>query len=119
MSDLISKAAAIQAVFDWEQGKISGTIADAIAAIPATDARADALREAAAISEFEDDKYLILKRGMYYRPDRKGYTSSPSEAGRYTLAQAVFLTHPNGPDGPRDGMSFVPLSVALIGEDRT
>lgn len=39
MSDLISKAAAIQAVFDWEQGKISGTIADAIAAIPTTDAR--------------------------------------------------------------------------------
>ena len=39
MSDLISKAAAIQAVFDWEQGKISGTIADAIAALPATDAR--------------------------------------------------------------------------------
>ena len=86
--------------------------------IPATDARADALREAAAISEFEDDKYLILKRGMYYRPDRNGYTSSPSEAGRYTLAQAVFLTHPNGLDGPRDGMSFVPLS-ALIGETRT
>ena len=47
MSDLISKAAAIQAVFDWEQGKISGTIADAIAALPATDAREHRLLAAA------------------------------------------------------------------------
>ena len=66
-----------------------------------------------------DDKYLILKRGMYYRPNAQGYTSNPGEAGRYTLAQAVFHTHPNGPDGPRDGMSFVPLAAALIGEPRT
>ena len=34
MGDMISKQAAIQVVFDWEQGKISGTIADAIAALP-------------------------------------------------------------------------------------
>lgn len=35
MADLIDKAAAVQVVFDWEQGKISGTLADAIAALPA------------------------------------------------------------------------------------
>lgn len=38
MADLIDKAAVVQAVFDWEQGKISGTIADAIAAIEPAEA---------------------------------------------------------------------------------
>jgi len=64
-----------------------------------------------------EGEYLIVKRGMYYRPNSQGYTSSAAEAGRYTLAQAVFITHPNGPDGPRDGMSYVPARAALTTEN--
>ncbi len=51
--------------------------------------------------------YLITKYGGYYRPNCQGYTSSPLEAGRYTLQEAIRYSHPNGPDGPRDGIRYV------------
>lgn len=51
--------------------------------------------------------YLIRKHGGYYKPNCQGYTGSVILAGRYTLAQAVTYSHPNGPDGPRDGMSYI------------
>jgi hypothetical protein len=52
-------------------------------------------------------KYLIQKHGGYYRPNSAGYTTSWHEAGRYTEAEAIAESHPNGPDGPRDGMTYV------------
>ena len=60
--------------------------------------------------------YLIRKGGYYYRPNSQGYTVSKDEAGRYTLKEAINITHPNGPDGPRDGMSYE-LSAAKEGYD--
>lgn len=54
-----------------------------------------------------EPSYLIRKGGAYYRPNCAGYTNSWHEAGRYTLSQAVKYTHPNGPDGPRDGMDYI------------
>jgi len=51
-------------------------------------------------------KYLIKKGGYWYRPNCRGYTDSAISAGRYTLDEAVRYTHPNGKDGPRDGMTF-------------
>jgi hypothetical protein len=54
----------------------------------------------------EAPKYLIRKHGSWYRPNERGYTTTAILAGRYTLAQAEKITHPNGPDGPRDGMTF-------------
>jgi len=53
-----------------------------------------------------DAEYLIRKGGYYYRPNAKGYIISVQEAGRYTLAEAISYSHPNGPDGPRDGISY-------------
>jgi len=53
------------------------------------------------------DRYLIRKRGAFYRPNAEGYTNNKAEAGRYTLAQAISHSHPNGPDGPRDGIDYV------------
>jgi hypothetical protein len=53
-----------------------------------------------------EQMYLILKRGLYYRPGSKGYTSNRDEAGRYTLQEAIRQSHPNGPDGPRDGITY-------------
>lgn len=50
--------------------------------------------------------YLIRKRGAWYRPNSQGYTTTISHAGRYSLEEAIAITHPNGPDGPRDGMSY-------------
>ena len=52
-------------------------------------------------------RYLIRKHGSYYRPNSEGYTTSAIQAGRYTLAESVVITHPNGPNGPRDGMTYV------------
>ena len=54
----------------------------------------------------DDPQYLIRKGGYYYRSDAAGYTLSKAEAGRYTLADAVAYSHPNGPDGPRDGITY-------------
>lgn len=54
-----------------------------------------------------DARYLICKYDGYYRPNSRGYTGSAIQAGRYTLADAIQITHPNGPDGPRDGMTFI------------
>jgi len=51
--------------------------------------------------------YLICKRGVFYRPDCQGYTSHKSQAGLFSLAEAIRTTHPNGLDGPRDGMTYV------------
>lgn len=55
----------------------------------------------------ERPAYLICKRGAYYRPNSRGYTTSVIQAGRYTLAEAKAITHPNGFDGPRDGMTYI------------
>lgn len=30
-----------------------------------------------------EGEYLLMKRGLYYRPDNRGYTGIKSEAGRY------------------------------------
>lgn len=51
--------------------------------------------------------YLIRKHGGYYRPNARGYTTSAIVAGRYTQEQAERETHPNGPDGPRDGITYI------------
>lgn len=53
------------------------------------------------------DRYLILKRGLYYRPDECGYTGIKDHAGRYSLFVAKSIAAPNGPDGPADGITFV------------
>ena len=54
----------------------------------------------------EESAYLIRKGGAWYRPDSAGYTNNAHEAGLYTLEEADKITHPNGPRGPRDGMSY-------------
>ena len=51
--------------------------------------------------------YLIRKQGAWYRPNCSGYTISAIQAGRYSLDEAERYTHPNGKDGPRDGMHYV------------
>lgn len=53
------------------------------------------------------EQYLIRKGGYFYRPNSQGYTACITEAGRYSLDEAEAITHPNGPDGPRDGMDYV------------
>lgn len=35
-----------------------------------------------------EPKYLLMKRGFYYAPDRKGYTGLKRKAGRYLLSDA-------------------------------
>lgn len=54
-----------------------------------------------------EDMYLVRKAGAYYRPNAAGYTYSIAEAGRYTLEEAIRHSYPNGPDGPRDGITFM------------
>jgi hypothetical protein len=51
--------------------------------------------------------YLIFKQGGgYYRAGCHGYTLNAAEAGRFSLDEAVSDSHPNGPDGPRDGITY-------------
>jgi hypothetical protein len=51
--------------------------------------------------------WLIHKNGRgWYRPDAMGYTNDPSEAGRFTREDAEKYSHPNGPSGPRDGITI-------------
>ncbi|HEX7822869.1 MAG TPA: hypothetical protein VF463_19910 [Sphingobium sp.] len=59
-------------------------------------------------------RYLIVKGGAYYRPNAEGYTRSKTEAGRYTLDEAISHSHPNGPSGPRDGIDYVLDDAATI-----
>ena len=55
----------------------------------------------------DDERWLIYKAGRgWYRPNAEGYTIYPAQAGRYSHATALRYSHPNGPDGPRDGMSI-------------
>ena len=54
-----------------------------------------------------DARFLIRKNGYFYRPDSAGYTTSKADAGRYTMEEAHKITHPNGQNGPRDGMSYI------------
>jgi len=60
--------------------------------------------------------FLIVKQGCYYRPNSQGYTPSAVAAGRYTKEDAEDITHPNGADGPRDGMFYIHEDEAL-GDD--
>lgn len=51
--------------------------------------------------------WLIHKSGRgWYRPDAKGYTMNQDEAGRYSHKDALAYSHPNGTDGPRDGLTI-------------
>jgi hypothetical protein len=53
------------------------------------------------------DGWLIHKQGRgWYRPNAQGYTAHPHEAGRYSYADAMAYSHPNGLDGPRDGITI-------------
>jgi hypothetical protein len=52
------------------------------------------------------DLFLIEKRGLYYRPESAGYTGIKDEAGRYPFEEAAERSCPNGPDGPRDGITI-------------
>lgn len=47
-------------------------------------------------------EYLIIKRGLYYRPNSQGYTGLRDEAGRYTLDYCQKLC-----DGNRDGLTYI------------
>lgn len=54
-----------------------------------------------------EEGWLIYKAGRgWYRPNAQGYTNDPAEAGRYSLGEALSYSHPNGWDGPRDGITI-------------
>lgn len=57
--------------------------------------------------------YVIIKRGYFYRFDSKGYTAFEAEAGLYTEEEAILITHPNGPEGSRDGMEYRKSKVEI------
>lgn len=50
--------------------------------------------------------FLITKRGLYYRPNAKGYTGVKKEAGRYTLDE-VAVRFPNLDSPRQDGLGYV------------
>lgn len=59
------------------------------------------------VTQADDVKeYVIRKGGYFYRPKAEGYTSNANDAGRFSLKQAILHSFPNGPDGPRDGITY-------------
>jgi len=74
--------------------------------IPLSDADALVLGIDTAIADGPEARYLVRKGGIFYRPDARGYTSDRARAGRFSLVEAVKHSHPNGMNGPRDGMSY-------------
>ncbi len=38
-----------------------------------------------------EERYLLMKRGLYYAPDRQGYTGVKARAGRYREVDALGL----------------------------
>lgn len=56
------------------------------------------------------EPYLIVKRGLYYRPNGEGYTGVRDNAGRYTYAEAK--PHEYNPGGDCNPVTIVPLSDA-------
>ncbi|MCF4166375.1 hypothetical protein L2U69_12030 [Zavarzinia compransoris] len=51
----------------------------------------------------ERNNYLLMKRGLYYRPAAQGYTSIKDEAGRYSASAAT----------PEDGVTAIHEDAAL------
>lgn len=89
------KAAKAAAQADYE-----ACILAAIDARPASVVRDDA-------HDRQTEGWLIHKAGRgWYRPKAQGYTAQPSEAGRYSYDEAMSYAHPNGPKGPRDGITI-------------
>lgn len=52
-------------------------------------------------------KYLLIKRGLYWRPDSCGYTGLKREAGRYDETDASCRCHDEG----------TPFGVTMIAEE--
>lgn len=51
--------------------------------------------------------WLIYKAGRgWYRPNAQGYTNNTADAGRYSHADALSYSHPNGWEGSRDGITI-------------
>jgi len=62
-------------------------------------------------TEVTKEEYVIRKGSYYYRPNAQGYTSSINTAGRFSLEEAILHSYPNGPDGPRDSIDYMPAPV--------
>ena len=92
--------------FDSEQAAVSWGLPNGIRSKPIPLYAHPPVADAAAVAG--EGRYLIRKGGYYYRPNAQGYTTDKAQAGRYSLEDAIRHSHPNGPDGPRDGMSYEP-----------
>jgi hypothetical protein len=57
------------------------------------------------VTEADLARWLIVKRGYFYRPNRSGYTQSKARAGRYTEAEA------------RREAEIEPASMSAVHED--
>ena len=56
-------------------------------------------------TRYDEPRYLLVKRSLYYRPNSKGYTGIKDEAGRYTLDE-VAERFPNMDSPQQDGVGF-------------
>lgn len=58
------------------------------------------------MTEAPEHGYLLVKGGLYYRPDACGYTGIKANAGRYSLAEAEYYHDPSA------GVSVTHESIA-------
>jgi hypothetical protein len=84
----------------WRLNLIRENLAKAKAAVGVAQASADTV-----------DTWLIVKRGLYYRPDCKGYTGIKDEAGRYSREVADEHAAAGGTImREADGPEFMPVA---------
>lgn len=66
-----------------------------------------------AIAEMDEQLYLIVKQGFYYRPNAKGYTSCLSEAWKLPREEAakyqMYEAHPDVPYSEKVLIEPVPI----------
>jgi len=58
-----------------------------------------------------EPRFVVMKRGLYYRPDSAGFTMLLREAGRFTLDQIAAMCPVEVPFS-RDGISYALLDEA-------
>lgn len=63
--------------------------------------------------EVADDRYLLVKRGLYYRPDNRGYTGIKEYAGRYHARRCLCASFLHSRHRSR-GFFFAPSPIRTL-----
>lgn len=61
----------------------------------------------------QQEEYVLLKRGYFYRPNAAGYTDRIAEAGRYSLEEAQLHEYPHDEPVTKQKIEPLPYSTDI------